>query len=128
MRELVWSNSFARKIPNSTAELLGFTSHFNVFFFLFSFLQDQCCWSCLKCREDAYVENDMCIVCDPGYAPTVKRDSCEKLEPQVIDWQGPWAMVPIIFASVGIFFTIFTVCVFIKCVFRKLNDFRFQFF
>lgn len=76
--------------------------------------QDQCCWSCLKCREDNYVNNDTCISCDPGWAPNERRDECYKLKPQVIDWYSPWAMVPLAFAGIGITFTAFTICVFIK--------------
>jgi len=31
--------------------------------------QESCCWSCVACREDAYVYNDTCKNCNPGYAP-----------------------------------------------------------
>uniref|UniRef100_A0A336MIS6 CSON002162 protein n=1 Tax=Culicoides sonorensis TaxID=179676 RepID=A0A336MIS6_CULSO len=76
--------------------------------------QDQCCWSCVKCREDAYVHNDTCMVCDPGWAPNDLKNGCDKLTPEVIDWLSPWALVPIIFSSIGILFTLFTTAVFIK--------------
>lgn len=76
--------------------------------------QDQCCWSCVKCREDAYVVNDACMSCDPGWAPNENKNGCDKLTPEVIDWLSPWALVPIIFSSIGILFTLFTTAVFIK--------------
>ncbi|XP_037045817.1 metabotropic glutamate receptor 3-like [Bradysia coprophila] len=76
--------------------------------------QDQCCWSCLRCREDSYVDNDTCITCPPGWAPNENKTECDKLTPQVIDWKSPWALVPLIFAAIGIGCTVFTVCVFIK--------------
>lgn len=84
------------------------------FVFLFCVKQDQCCWSCVKCREDAYVHNDTCMVCDPGWAPNDLKNGCDKLTPEVIDWLSPWALVPIIFSSIGILFTLFTTAVFIK--------------
>lgn len=76
--------------------------------------QDQCCWSCVKCREDAFVKNDTCISCKPGWAPNERKNGCDKLKAEVIDWLSPWAYVPLIFASIGILATTFTIAVFIK--------------
>lgn len=76
--------------------------------------QDQCCWMCVKCREDSYVLNDTCKSCDPGYAPDDPKTGCIKIQAETIDWLSPWAMVPLIFSSIGICFTIFTTCVFIR--------------
>lgn len=56
--------------------------------------QDQCCWSCVKCREEfEYVENDTCISCRPGWAPNEKKTGCDKLKAETIDWLTPWAYV-----------------------------------
>lgn len=77
--------------------------------------QDQCCWSCVKCREEfEYVKNDTCISCQPGWAPNERKNGCTKLKAEVIDWWSPWAYVPLIFATIGILATSFTICVFIK--------------
>lgn len=76
--------------------------------------QDQCCWVCVSCREDAYVYNDSCKSCDPGYAPNEDKTNCDKLEALVIDWLSPWALVPLVFSAIGILCTIFTTCVFIR--------------
>ncbi|XP_065165928.1 metabotropic glutamate receptor 7 isoform X2 [Atheta coriaria] len=76
--------------------------------------QDQCCWICVACRDDAYVYNDTCKSCAPGWAPNVNKTDCVKLEAHVIDWLDPWALVPLIFSAVGILGTIFTACVFIR--------------
>ncbi|GAB0098135.1 Metabotropic glutamate receptor [Sergentomyia squamirostris] len=76
--------------------------------------QDACCWACVKCREDAFVNNDTCLACEPGWAPNEHKSGCEKLTPEVIDWFSPWALVPLIFSACGIFCTLFTTCVFIK--------------
>lgn len=56
--------------------------------------QDQCCWSCVKCREEfEYVRNDTCISCEPGWAPNDRKNGCDKLKVEVIDWLTPWAYV-----------------------------------
>lgn len=75
--------------------------------------QDQCCWVCVACREDAYVDNDTCKTCLPGYAPNENGTGCEKLIPTVLEWTSPWVLTPLIFSTIGIIFTIFTTCVFI---------------
>ncbi|XP_068983173.1 metabotropic glutamate receptor 2-like isoform X3 [Bombus flavifrons] len=76
--------------------------------------QEACCWSCVACREDAYVFNDTCRSCGPGYAPDETVTSCIKLTAEVIPWTSPWALVPLIFASIGILSTLFTTIVFIR--------------
>ncbi|XP_006619708.1 metabotropic glutamate receptor 7-like isoform X1 [Apis dorsata] len=76
--------------------------------------QEACCWSCVACREDAYVFNDTCRSCGPGYAPDETMTSCIKLTAEVIPWTSPWALVPLIFASIGILSTLFTTVVFIR--------------
>ncbi|XP_011703241.1 PREDICTED: metabotropic glutamate receptor 8-like [Wasmannia auropunctata] len=75
---------------------------------------EPCCWSCVACREDAYVYNDTCKKCNPGYAPNSTMTGCIKLTAEVIPWTSPWALVPLIFASIGILSTLFTTVVFIR--------------
>ncbi|KYN16204.1 Metabotropic glutamate receptor 7 [Trachymyrmex cornetzi] len=75
---------------------------------------EPCCWSCVACREDAYVYNDTCKKCNPGYAPNSTMTGCVKLTAEVIPWTSPWALVPLIFASIGILSTLFTTVVFIR--------------
>ncbi|XP_053982400.1 metabotropic glutamate receptor 8-like [Hylaeus volcanicus] len=76
--------------------------------------QETCCWSCVACREDAYVFNDSCHSCGPGQAPDETMTNCIKLTAEVIPWTSPWALVPLIFASIGILSTLFTTAVFIR--------------
>ncbi|GLV42938.1 metabotropic Glutamate Receptor [Carabus blaptoides fortunei] len=76
--------------------------------------QDQCCWICVSCREDAYVFNDTCRSCQPGYAPNTDKSDCVKLAALVIEWLNPWALVPLAFSGIGILCTLFTTCVFIR--------------
>ncbi|XP_071633906.1 metabotropic glutamate receptor 8 [Temnothorax longispinosus] len=75
---------------------------------------EPCCWSCVACREDSYVYNDTCKNCNPGYAPNSTMTGCVKLTAEVIPWTSPWALVPLIFASIGILSTLFTTVVFIR--------------
>lgn len=77
-------------------------------------IQDQCCWVCVACREDAFVFNDTCRSCEPGWAPNTDKTGCIKLAALVIDWLNPWALVPLVFSSIGILCTLFTTCVFIR--------------
>ncbi|XP_076681819.1 metabotropic glutamate receptor 8 isoform X2 [Andrena cerasifolii] len=76
--------------------------------------QATCCWSCVACREDSYVFNDTCRSCGPGYAPDETMTRCVKLTAEVIPWTSPWALVPLVFASIGILSTLFTTVVFIR--------------
>ncbi|KAK2710743.1 hypothetical protein QYM36_012050 [Artemia franciscana] len=76
--------------------------------------QDQCCWSCVLCREDSYVFNDTCVTCNPGYTPTQDRSTCAKLRPEHLTWGNPWALVPLVFSGLGVIATIFTAFVFLR--------------
>lgn len=69
---------------------------------------------CVACREDAYVFNDTCRSCEPGWAPNESKSGCFKLAALVIEWLNPWALVPLAFSSLGIACTLFTTCVFIR--------------
>lgn len=86
-------------------------------------LQDQCCWSCVECREDAYVSNDTCVSCKPGFAPNEHRTGCKKIKPEVIQWDDPWAVVPLAVSAFGILSTIFTASIFIKWVFAASDSY-----
>ncbi|XP_043471687.1 metabotropic glutamate receptor 7-like isoform X1 [Leptopilina heterotoma] len=76
--------------------------------------QEACCWSCVQCPQEAYVFNDSCQRCADGYAPNDNKTNCIKLTPEVIPWTSPWAIVPLAYASIGIFSTLFTTAVFIR--------------
>lgn len=82
------------------------------------YFQEACCWSCVACREDSYVFNDTCRSCGPGYAPDETMTRCRKLTAEVIPWTSPWALVPLVFASIGILSTLFTAVVFIRYVYK----------
>ena len=83
----------------------------------------------MACREDAYVFNDTCRSCDPGWAPDSTKTRCVKLAAEVIAWDSPWAIVPLVFASIGILSTLFTLAIFIRSVFASQTIFLlFHFF
>ncbi|XP_020279613.1 metabotropic glutamate receptor 8-like isoform X2 [Pseudomyrmex gracilis] len=79
-----------------------------------NYIGGPCCWSCLPCRDEEYVVNDTCKNCDLGLAPDETKIGCIKITPEVLPWISPWVLVPLICASIGIVFTIFTLCVFLR--------------
>ncbi|KAE8745293.1 hypothetical protein FOCC_FOCC007978 [Frankliniella occidentalis] len=76
--------------------------------------QDNCCWSCVPCANNAYVNNDTCVTCIMGWAPTQDRADCYKINPTVLGWGSPWAFVPLIYTTFMIVWTVITVVVFIR--------------
>lgn len=46
--------------------------------------------------------------------PNVNVTGCDKIPGEVIDWLSPWALVPLVFSSIGILVTAFTTGVFIR--------------
>lgn len=79
--------------------------------------QDQCCWSCVKCREDSeYVKNDTCISCQPGWAPNERKNGCDKLKVEVIDWLSPWAYVSNVLSFCDSFLGLLLDFIVIRCM------------
>ncbi|KAH0545837.1 metabotropic glutamate receptor 7-like isoform X1 [Cotesia glomerata] len=77
--------------------------------------QDMCCWSCMQCPDNAYVFNDSCRNCEPGWAPdNISKSRCIKIPAEIITWASPWAIVPLSFASIGILITLFTIIIFVR--------------
>jgi hypothetical protein len=69
---------------------------------------------------DSYSENDTCVQCPPGWKPNVNVTGCDKIPGEVIDWLSPWALVPLVFSSIGILVTAFITGVFIRFVVEKV--------
>ncbi|CAG0920660.1 unnamed protein product [Notodromas monacha] len=78
-----------------------------------SFL-DNCCWNCVPCREDFFIDNDTCVPCQLGWMPDENSVFCIKLVPEYMTWDSLWAIIPITFASLGIIFTVLTLAVFVR--------------
>ncbi|KAF4532507.1 hypothetical protein B566_EDAN007622, partial [Ephemera danica] len=106
MSRTIWKNENS-VVPRSICSESCPTGHIRNF-------QDQCCWSCVACREDSFVFNDTCKPCEPGHAPSPDKTFCVKLPAEIIEWLSPWALVPLSFSGIGIMGTIFTLSVFIR--------------
>ena len=76
--------------------------------------QDQCCWSCVSCREDSYSFNDTCVACDAGFAPNRDHSGCTKIPAEHLTWDSPWAIVPLVFSALGVAATVFILVVFMR--------------
>ncbi|XP_069942586.1 metabotropic glutamate receptor 8-like [Cherax quadricarinatus] len=76
--------------------------------------QDSCCWSCVPCPEDSIIHNDTCRPCALGWAPTTDKVTCYKLTPEHITWDSAWAIVPLVFSSLGLLCTLLTTLIFIR--------------
>ncbi|CAL4082358.1 unnamed protein product, partial [Meganyctiphanes norvegica] len=76
--------------------------------------QDACCWSCVPCPEDSYINNDTCVPCELGWAPDKEWHGCYKLTPEHLTWSDPWAIVPVVFSALGLVWTLFTLAVFVR--------------
>ncbi|XP_013775002.1 metabotropic glutamate receptor 7-like [Limulus polyphemus] len=79
-----------------------------------AFRQGTCCWVCVPCRNDEYIVDDQCTKCPEGYMPRSDKVACSKLPLVYMTWESPWAIVPAVFAALGIVFTLFTCAVFIR--------------
>lgn len=78
------------------------------------FLQDQCCWICVPCREDSYSFNDTCVTCEAGFAPNAELTGCVKIPAEHLTWDSPWAIVPLVFTALGVTATLFILAVFLR--------------
>jgi hypothetical protein len=79
---------------------------------------DDCCWVCVKCEENEYVaaNRKQCIKCPNGQGPNENKTACQKLVIEYLTISSPFTIIPLIFASIGIVITSFTIYVFIRLV------------
>lgn len=81
-------------------------------------LQDEvCCWACGKCEDYEYLANETsCVDCGVGRWPTADRKGCYDLADRQLKhmrWSSWYAIVPCIFAIVGIVATMLVIAVYI---------------
>ena len=76
--------------------------------------QNACCWSCVKCPEGDRIDNDTCVECPLGHLPTADYRSCYRLQPEHLSWRSGWALVPLVFSSLGLAATLLTAAVFLR--------------
>lgn len=77
---------------------------------------DDCCWVCVRCEENEYVAPDrkQCTKCPNGFGPNENKTMCQKLIIEYLTFNSPFTIVPLIFSSIGILFTGYTIFVFIR--------------
>ena len=74
-----------------------------------------CCWACIKCTEFEILKDEYtCWECPNGSYPNDDKNECLTLPIHYMTIDGPWALIPVIFSSIGLLTTIFVVVVFIK--------------
>lgn len=84
---------------------------------------DDCCWVCVKCEENEYVapSRKTCIKCENGFGPNENKTGCVKLVVEYLNIKSPFTIVPVLFSSVGILFTSFTIYVFLRFLSIRLR-------
>ncbi len=86
---------------------------------------DDCCWVCVRCEENEYVapNRKQCIKCENGYGPNENKTMCQKLIVEYLGFSSPFTIIPLIFATIGIIITAFTIYVFIRFAFNFLSEY-----
>ncbi|GMT07734.1 hypothetical protein PENTCL1PPCAC_29908, partial [Pristionchus entomophagus] len=81
-------------------------------------ITDNCCWACVDCQQYQYKPNETtCVDCELGYLPEKTFTICEDIKARVyMQWDTPYAIVPMIFAVIGIIATVFVIVVFTPVV------------
>ncbi|KAH9510157.1 hypothetical protein Btru_043617 [Bulinus truncatus] len=75
---------------------------------------EQCCWICTRCNPWEYIQNEKtCESCEAGFWPYPNKTGCFALEVQYMTWSSIYAVIPMVLATVGIFCTMFVICLFI---------------
>ncbi|XP_076356976.1 metabotropic glutamate receptor 5-like [Tachypleus tridentatus] len=75
----------------------------------------QCCWKCVKCKENAHVINETtCQECPPGYWPNDNLTGCDEISVEYIYWWDSTAVVSMTIACLGFVATFVVMIVFIR--------------
>lgn len=74
-----------------------------------------CCWACIKCTAYEILQDEYtCIECLNGSHPNHNKTECLPLPLFHMTMDSAWALIPVIFSSIGILAIIFVLVVFIK--------------
>lgn len=74
-----------------------------------------CCWHCEPCTGYQYqVDRYTCKTCPYDMRPTENRTSCQPIPIIKLEWDSPWAVLPLFLAVVGIAATLFVVVTFVR--------------
>ena len=76
---------------------------------------DPCCWGCRRCTQyEVMLDEYNCLECANGSIPDANRTSCVDIEVEPLTISSPWAIVPIVFALLGLLATLFVIVIFIR--------------
>ncbi|XP_074188915.1 metabotropic glutamate receptor 4 isoform X2 [Rhinolophus sinicus] len=74
-----------------------------------------CCWHCEPCTGYQYqVDRYNCKTCPYDMRPTENRTGCRPIPIIKLEWDSPWAVLPLFLAVVGIAATLFVVLTFMR--------------
>ncbi|MBW00730.1 Metabotropic glutamate receptor 4, partial [Eschrichtius robustus] len=74
-----------------------------------------CCWHCEPCTGYQYqVDRYTCKTCPYDMRPTENRTGCQPIPIIKLEWDSPWAVLPLFLAVVGIAATLFVVVTFVR--------------
>uniref|UniRef100_A0A8I3WIF2 G-protein coupled receptors family 3 profile domain-containing protein n=1 Tax=Callithrix jacchus TaxID=9483 RepID=A0A8I3WIF2_CALJA len=74
-----------------------------------------CCWHCEPCTGYQYqVDRYTCKMCPYDMRPTENRTGCRPIPIIKLEWDSPWAVLPLFLAVVGIAATLFVVITFVR--------------
>uniref|UniRef100_A0A2I3FUD6 Glutamate metabotropic receptor 4 n=1 Tax=Nomascus leucogenys TaxID=61853 RepID=A0A2I3FUD6_NOMLE len=74
-----------------------------------------CCWHCEPCTGYQYqVDRYTCKTCPYDMRPTENRTGCRPIPIIKLEWDSPWAVLPLFLAVVGIAATLFVVITFVR--------------
>ncbi|XP_043936631.1 metabotropic glutamate receptor 6-like [Protopterus annectens] len=74
-----------------------------------------CCWLCELCDGYQYQLDEFnCELCPFDMRPTENRTSCRPIPIIKLEWQSPWAILPIFLAMLGILATTFVITTFMR--------------
>lgn len=74
-----------------------------------------CCWHCEPCTGYQYqVDRYTCKTCPYDMRPTENRTGCRPIPIIKLEWDSPWAVLPLFLAVVGIAATLFVVVTFVR--------------
>jgi hypothetical protein len=106
--KLKWRNSVDNKVPRSVCKEECEIGEIKQ--------GDDCCWVCVKCEENEYVaaNRKQCIKCQNGYGPNENKTACQKLAIEYLTFTSPFTIVPLIFSTIGILITSYTIYVFLR--------------
>lgn len=76
---------------------------------------DTCCWFCVTCKDNQIIKDEhTCETCENGSYPDTTKSACYQLPVQYLRMESPWAIVPVVFSSLGIILILFVLVVFLK--------------